>query len=158
MSLWSRRIVIHYTLNTGVTVPSPRSEVGPEVLAALRSLRHGGSIPGVPPFRATVTHGQGCAIFTIWRGQESLCTSAVAWTEDGKVEAWRVMEDLYHWISNKHPGLMTAGATLTMPGTLPWLSVVLLPSTLKQRRGDVEWLGGFERCFAWMILEDRQSR
>ena len=111
--------MIHYTLNTGDTIHLARSKVRAEVLTALRPLRDGGPISGVPSSRVTVTHRQGCVIFTIWRGRESICTSAVAWTEDGKVEAWRVIEDLYLWISKKHPELKAPGAMTTMPRTLP---------------------------------------
>ena len=67
------RQVIHYTLNTGHAVASPRPGVGPEAIAALQPLtEHGGLIPGCAPFRVTVDSGPGAAVFTIWRGKTDL--------------------------------------------------------------------------------------
>ena len=87
----SRCIVIHYTLNTGDTVHSARSKIHAEVLAALRPLHNGGPIPGVPSSRVTVTHRQGCVIFTIWRGESR---SALRLWLGRKMARWKHGESL----------------------------------------------------------------
>jgi hypothetical protein len=145
--------VIHYTLNTGHTVDSPRASVGREAIEALRPLaRHGGLIPGCAPFRVAVNHGAGAAVFTIERGQEQIVTSAMAWTVEGEAVAWPAVEALYLNLSDRHPRLFAPAKEAIRPASLPWLAVVLLPSLLNQSRNDVGWLGDFERCMAWAIL------
>jgi hypothetical protein len=147
--------VIHYTLNTGHAVASPRSGVSRGAIEALQPLaEHGGLIPGFSPFRVTVTHGTGSAVFTIWRGEEPIVTCGLAWTAEGGAEAWPAIEKLYLDLSDTRPELVAPGKAAEKPESLPWLAVVLLPSLLNQSRDDVGWLGDFERCMAWTILAD----
>ena len=145
--------MIHYTLNTGHAVASPRSGVGPEAIAALQPLtEHGGAIPGCAPFQVTVDSGPGAAVFTIWRGAEPVATCGLAWTAEGEAESWPAIEKLYLDLSDRDPQLLAPAKEASKPASLPWLAVVLLPSLLNQSRGDVGWLGDFERCMAWTIL------
>lgn len=147
--------MIHYTLNTGHAVASPRSGVGPEAIEALQPLaEHGGAIPGYAPFRVTITHGTGSAVFTVWRAAEPVVTCGLAWTMEGEAEAWPAMEKLYLDLSDSRPELVAPGKEAEKPSSLPWLAVVVLPFILNQSRDDVGWLGDFERCMAWTILED----
>jgi hypothetical protein len=145
--------VIHYTLNTGHAVASPRSGVRQEAIEALQPLaEYGGAIPGCAPFRVTVAHGTGSAVFTIWRGAEPVVTCTLAWTAEGEAEAWPAIEKLYLDLSDRSPQLLAPAKEASKPESLPWLAVVLLPSLLNQSRDDVGWLGDFERCMAWTIL------
>ena len=148
--------MIHYTMNTGHAADSPRSGVGHEAVATLAPLlkRGGGAIPGCAPFRFTTTQDDGAAVFTVWRGQEPLVTCGLAWT-DADAGIWRVLEELYLELTDKHPRMMAPAQIPEKPGALPWLGVVLLPALLNQRPADVGWLGDFERSLAWTILHDQ---
>ena len=149
-----RFLVTHYTLNTGHSNDSPRSGVGPEAIAVLRPLvEHGGPIPNCAPFRVTIDHGAGSAVFTVWRAQEPIVTCALAWTAEGESEAWPAIEKLYLDTSDRFPELLAPARVAEKPASLPWLAVVLLPSLLHQRADDVGWLGDFERCMAWTVLD-----
>jgi hypothetical protein len=151
--------VVHYTLNTGHAVASPRSGVSQEAIQALQPLSdRGGPIPGCAPFRVEVTRGAGSAVFTVWRGQEPVVTCGLAWTVAGEAEAWPAIEKLYLDLSDSRPELLAPAKEASKPASLPWLAVVLLQSLLTQSRNDVSWLGDFERCLAWTILsEDARS-
>ena len=143
----------HYTLNTGHAVVSPRSGVSREAIEALQPLvEHGGAIPGCAPFRVTVTHGTGSAVFTVWRGAEPVVTCGLAWTAEGEAEAWPGVEKLYLDLTDRNPQLLGSAKEASKPEVLQWLAVVILPSLLNKSRDDVGWLGDFERCLAWTIL------
>ena len=104
-----------------------------------------------------VTHGLGCSVFTVWRGREPLVTCGLAWTPEGAAEAWPAIEELYLQISDRAPQLMAATKVAEQPNALPWLAVVILPPIHTLRREDIGWLGDFERCLAWAILERASS-
>ena len=149
----------HYTLNTGHSVEQPRSAIGPEAIEALRPLaEHGGAIPGCAPFRVTVDHGTGSAVFTVWRAAEPIVTCALAWTPEGEAEAWPAIEKLYLDLSDSRPELVAPGKEEEKPASLPWLAVVVLPFIVNQVREDISWLGDFERCLGVAILEDQAKR
>ena len=93
-------------------------------------------------------------MFTVWRGAEPVVTCGLAWTTEGEAEAWPAVEKLYLDLSDRNPELLAPAKEASKPESLPWLAVVLLPSLLNQSRDDVGWLGDFERCMAWTILEE----
>src|SRR5271166_6393017 len=100
--------MIHYTLNTGDTTNQSRGCVAPEAIKALRALvDRGGPIPDFAPFRVTVDHGSGCALFTVWRGKEPIVGCALAWTAAGEAEVWPGIEELYLDMGYKGPELET---------------------------------------------------
>jgi len=151
-----RPFVIQYTLNTGHSVDQPRSAVSTEAIEVLRPLLDGGgAIPGLAPFKVSVTPGDGSAVFTVWRGHEPIVTCAVAWTAEGEAQAWPAIESAYFRVSDQLPQLMAPGEAAEKPDLLPWLAVVIWPAILSQARNDVAWLGDFERCMGWTILEER---
>jgi hypothetical protein len=43
-----------------------------------------------------------------------------------------------------------------MPSELPWLGVVILPGLALSAQTDVSWLGDFERCLAFTILDSQK--
>ena len=147
-----------YTLNTEHTVVSPRESVAPEAMAVCAPLAdHGGVIPPCAPFRVEVTHGLGCSVFAVFRGREPVVTCGLAWTPAGAAEAWPAIEELYLQVSDRAPQLMAATKVAEQPNALPWLAVVILPPIHTLRREDIGWLGDFERCLAWAILERASS-
>lgn len=40
------------------------------------------------------------------------------------------------------------------PSSVPWLGVVLLPTVVTIPPEDLGWLGDFQRCLAWGIIEE----
>lgn len=150
--------MIHYTLNTGHSVESPRSGVAESVIKDMASLaRNGGSLP--PPFaafRVEVTHAPGGAVFTIWRARDPLVTCGMAWTTVAADEVWPVLEKLYLDLGDR-PDFVAPGAMALCPCWVPWLAVVLLPGLMATARQDVSWLGDFERCFAWAIMAQESA-
>ena len=151
--------VIHYTLNMGLVVDFPRSDVSREAIEVLQPLvENGGPIPGCAPFRVSVDHGAGSAVFTIWLGIEPIVYCALAWTVEGAAEAWPAIAQLYLNVSNSYPELAAPWKEVAKPASLPWLAVAVLPFILNQTRDDIYWLGDFERCMAWTILEARTAR
>lgn len=145
----------HYTLNTGDTRTSPRSEVNDEAIAALSYLTaHGGQLPDpFTAFRVEVHPAHGGAVFTISRGREPIVTCGLSWSEPGAAETWQAMEQLYLGLSDAMPQLFAPAAEPQKPQSLPWLTVLLLPSLLTTARADIAWLADFERCLAWAIIE-----
>jgi hypothetical protein len=147
--------LIHYTLNTGQTVESPRSAVGEAGIEALRPLVEGGGhVPGCSPFRVKMDRGEGSAVFTVWREQEPIATCGLAWSVEGAAQVWPAIEQVYLDLADRHPQLMAPGQASQKPEVLPWLAVVLLPGMLAQTFDDIGWLEDFERCMAWAILTD----
>ena len=150
--------MIHYTLNTGHSVVSPREAVTPEALAVCSPLAEcGGVIPPCAPFRVEVTHGTGSSVFTVWRGREPIVTCALAWTPEGAAETWPAIEGLYLQVSDRAPQLMAAIKEAEQPAALPWLAAVILPGILALRHEDIGWLADFEQCLAWAILKRGSS-
>lgn len=145
----------HLTLNTGDAVEQPRSSVDDIAVEVLRPLviAGGGPIPHVAPFSVRITLDAGCAVFSVHRGAEAIVLCGVAWEQEPAAGLWQTLESVYHKLSDR-PGAIAAQASPEMPTTVPWLGVVILPSLVLTARGDVGWLGDFERCLAWTIVEE----
>jgi len=132
--------------------------VSDHAIAALRLLvdAGGGPLPGFAPWRVVIARGDGCATFDVRRGQDSAVLCAVAWTAEGAAEAWSALEKVYLDISDALAPVAPE-SVLQMPAcpeSLPWLSVIILPAGLMlTSREDLGWLGDFERCLAWTIIE-----
>jgi len=65
-------------------------------------------------------------------------------------------EALANWIWNysilRSQGDKTPGALPEKPASSPWLAGVLLG--VHHDLGAAQWLGDFERCMVWLLLED----
>jgi hypothetical protein len=152
--------MIHLTLNTNHSTRQRASDVSPEAIAACRPLVEsgGGPIPGVAPWRVRITLADGGAVWSISRGtQPHAVLCGLASTAAGAAEVWTALERVHHQQSE---ALARAGALAEsvaqspeMPGELPWLGVVILPGLALSAKSDVSWLGDFERCLAFTILE-----
>jgi hypothetical protein len=143
--------LIHYTLNTGHTRASPRSEVGNEIITLMTPWLEPGEydlpeqFPGHRVVVPLCEHGFG---FTVYGGKAPLVTCGVADTDQAAAEVWPALESMYLKITDRQPFAGAGSQAPKMPVYLPWLSVVLVfPSPA------VEWLGDFERCLAWAWLE-----
>jgi hypothetical protein len=141
----------HITLNSGHVRDSPRSEVADEVLDAVRLLvvKTGAfDVPGQPGFKTHLTLDRGAAVFDVCIDDAPIVIGAVAWQTEYAATIWSALE-----IMAKQFG---ATKKPTLPATLPWLAVLLLPTA--EAWGDaMQWLGDYERCLAWAILEENQE-
>jgi len=150
--------MIHYTLNTGHTAMSPRSEVGEDVIDSLRRLsRCGGNLPEpFAAFRLDVASEPGSSVFTIYRGTEPVVTCMVAWTPEGASGGWPHLEKIYLDLGDRNPNLVAPGKPPEMPKETPWLAVMIHPWIIYQSKYDISWLGDFERCLAWTLIDDHK--
>ena len=155
--------MIQLTLNTNHSTRQRADDISPEVLAACRPLVEsgGGPIPGFSPWRVRITQGPGGAVWSIHRGtQPDVVFSGLAWTSEGAAQVWPELEQLLH---NTGDAMARAGVLAEslahspeMPAELPWLGVVLLPGLALSAQTDVSWLGDFERCLAFTLLDSQK--
>jgi hypothetical protein len=149
----------HITLNTGHTLAQPRSAISPEAIAALSPIvRAGrGQIPGMAPWNVEITREAGAASFHIQRGKEMVVMCVLCWREEKSAEAWASAEKLYldtAEIFAKFGAPASVLAEAVQPEETPWLAVIFLPQGFAlSSQQDTSWLGDFERCLAWTIIE-----
>lgn len=139
--------MIHYTLNTGHTRQSPRSEVDPQVIESLQPLLVNGLHPlPVAGYRAQITIEGTALRCTVRADRESrpLVSFGVATTEEDEGILWSAVQQLYHQLTDL-PGLRSADfRSAQKPQSLPWcaaMTILMLPGE--------SWVADFERCLAW---------
>lgn len=162
--------LVHLTLPTGHSTISPRSEVHPDTLLTLAPILGPGHhpIPGLDGF--SVMHvpvpGENAAVFTVYPPgldalDHPLVTCGVVWHHASSEALWDHIERLYLQVSESGGGAMLGGGALAaepvMPGSVPWLAVILLPGIIAHPDA-AAWLGDFERCYAWALIEGRPFR
>ena len=151
--------MIHSTLNTGDSRRCPRSEVGEDIIAALKPLiAQGGGYVTESDISVAITRQGGGACFTIFEGEKPLVNCSMAWDKDSQDYVWSCAERLYldtTEVAQRATGAWSDAimAEPIMPDELPWLAVVLLPSLFGTRRETLAMLGDMERCIAWAILD-----
>ena len=149
-------ILYHLTLSTGDLRESPRSEVGPEAIAALRPLagtEHGERIP-VPGdcglWMSRRSKIPGGAIVEIGAGDHVVILMGIAWNQARADTMWGSLVDLVR-ASAARDGTLVAPVLRQPP--LPWCCVLLgrpqaaLPPSIAMMLGDLE------RCIAWTLIE-----
>lgn len=146
--------MIHYTLNTGDSRVSQRSEVADAAIAALRPLLdRGGQLPHpFTAYRVKVSHAPGGAVFSMYRHTHPIVLCAVAWDPSTAERIWHDIERTYLQMGDR-PHEIAPAALAEMPATLPWCAVIILPTIMLEARTEVGWIGDFERCFAWALIE-----
>lgn len=150
----------HLTLNTGHTRPSPRAEVGDGTIAMLRPLVDaGGGILPVPfaMYRLTVVVDDGepdCAIFTVQRADNDLplVTCFCHWGPGDGARFWAVVGTQLDTIRQGFPRGALPDRLPRRPRASPWLAVLVWPTALRDPEA-LGWLGDFERCVAWALIE-----
>jgi hypothetical protein len=141
----------HITLNSGHVRDSPRSEVADEVLDAVRLLvvKTGSfDVPGQPGWRTNLTLDQGAAVFDVRQGNAPIVMCAVAWSTKNAEEVWAVLARMATQFGTPKPP--------SMPAAVPWIGVLLLPTAVGAQEA-MDWLGDYERCLAWAILEEHSG-
>lgn len=139
--------MLFYTLNTGHTVVSPRSEVPDAAVQQVSSLlrrglsncRQAGPLAG---YEVDITTPNDFLLATVYQNKRPLIAFAVAPNEKA-AENWIILEQLYAL----SPHTKTEPAI--RPQSVPWLAVVFFRFT----REEAMWLSSFERALAWAWIE-----
>lgn len=143
--------MIHYTINTGHSRQSPRSEVADEIIAICQKMLTPGEhkLPNDPRYTLTVPACQHSWAATVRRGKDyPIVIFGVADTEEAAQEIWPQLEGMYLRITDSGPFARANFAAPRMPDTLPWCcAVTIMPDQA------MEWLGDLERCMAWAWLD-----
>ena len=148
--------MIHYTLNTGHSRRSPRSEVAYATIAALDPLlsqgRHPLPIPGA--YEAEVTPDGNGVMVTVWSGDFPLATFGVAPDDESAVTLWPEIERLYLQLTDQAIMRSADFEPPRRPSRTPWISAIVIGADPEA----AYWIGDFERCFAWAWLEKLKPR
>lgn len=150
--------MIHYTLNTGDTRVSPRSEVGDHVIDAIGGMLVTGEheIPQPPGYRLKVTTVAGALIATVFRQAADpvpLVTFGVAADAESADELWPIIERDYLRITEL-PGIRAADfQSPRRPSETPWCAAY----TLFAEPAEAYWIADLERCVAWAWIEKQGS-
>ena len=141
--------MLYLTLNTGDVIPALRDEASEDEVELLRPIAtSGGPIPGRPGYCVDIDRVVGgAAVFTISPGHAALATCGLAWTKAGARKLWPELLDAYQGVYGVVPNA-------DPPKLTPWLSAIIMPPVLFGHSSEA-WLGHFERCFAWAILDER---
>ena len=141
--------MLHVSLNTGDARLAPREEAAPEMIERLRPLTAaGGPIPGARGYAIDIERvAGGAAVFTVTHRHAGLVTCGLAWTKVGARGLWPELTNMYKQVYE-------ADAKAEKPNVTPWLAVLVLPPVLFGH-SSAEWLGEFERSFAWAMLDER---
>lgn len=150
----------HHTINTGHTRMSPRSEIDPRIIEQLIPLARAGKGELPAPlnmFSVQTTMERGGAAFTVFGEREGapaapLAICALCWDQAQSGTAWAAIEQVYLRLSDTNPAAMV-GAEARQPETFPWVSCMVVPAALMMFPDSIGWLGDFERCMAWTIME-----
>ena len=127
----------HLTVDTGHTRVSFRDEIADSVIERLRQMTATGShsVPGFPGCAAKVTVDGTAALVTVFRDEAPLVTFGVAADADGAKQLWPLI----------------GRPDVAEPSAVPWLAA-RLEVGVALHPGDADWLGDFERCWAWAWL------
>jgi hypothetical protein len=132
----------HYTLATGHTRQSPRSEVSDAVVEQLRPMlltgRH--SLPFAGYECQTTIEGDGL-VATVWNDNRPIVTFGVAPNDATASLVWEWLETLYMDTPFRR-------RVPRRPATTPWCAAIVMAML-----PDESWVADFERCLAWTWIE-----
>lgn len=145
------RPMIHYTLSTGDTRVSPRSEVANSVIAQLLPLliERFHQVPGPMPWRMKIDIAGGAMVATVDDGRVPLVTFGVAADDKAADELWPLLERTYLQIGDAKGFRSADLAAPRRPLKTPWCAAVPMFASPQ----DAMTLGDLERCYAWAFLE-----
>lgn len=148
--------MIHYTLSTGDSRISPRSEVADHVVDQLLPLIVPGfhRIPGPMPWRIKIDIADGAMVATVDDGRMPLVMFGVAADPASADRLWPHLEQAYLKISDSRGFRSADFKAPHQPSETPWCSA--LPMFVSP--ADAGILGDLERCYAWAFLELLESR
>lgn len=158
--------MIHYTLNTGHTRVSPRSEVSDDVIAMLQPMFAGlpelgeHLIPNTDLWVSPTVGSprRGLMLAPIYRKTGGIHHN-VAWVgvcdKPSDTDAWDCIERLYLGLTDEGQLAAADLAPPRKPASTPWCAVILDTHSAKNIE-QMDWLGDFERCLAWAYLDSRK--
>ncbi len=145
-------MLIHYTLNTGHTRQSPRSEVTDATIADVRPmLRDGVHVLVFAGYTLRTTAGKCSWLATLHDTDGPLVAFGVTDSDEGAEELWPPLEQLYLDLTDKPPFSRIDWQPPNRPASLPWLACVIVGAPLPH------WAADLERCLAWGWLESRNQ-
>lgn len=143
--------MIHYTLSTGDSRISPRSEVADDVIAQLLPLliERIHRVPGPMPWRIKVDIAGGAMVATVDDGRVPLVTFGAAADDASADQLWPLLERTYLQIGDAKGFRSADLAAPRRPDSTPWCAAVPMFASPQ----DAMTLGDLERCYAWAFLE-----
>ena len=163
-------VLHHVTLASGDVARSGRAEAAADVIGSLRPfiaglIEAGPWTPRTEPIpthpacflQAITMHGRDAPLFRVYAGPAPpippedaealpLASFGVALNAgDGAAALWRSL----HGLAGSLPAVTDAEAA---PDVFPWCAVAIHPGLLSRPEA-VAWLGGFERCVAWVVAD-----
>lgn len=155
-----KRVLDHLTLNNGHSRPSPRSEVQDDTIVMIAGLLATAGSPLPAPFdayRLTVARSEGepaSATFTVQRRDNDLplVTCFCYWGDGDGARFWAVVGTQLDTIRQQFPRGTMPARLPRLPRIVPWLSVLIWPTAAIDPEA-LGWLGDFERCVAWALVE-----
>jgi hypothetical protein len=142
----------HLTLNTSDTRKSYRSEVSDDSIESMREMRlleSEARLP-FPGYTMKTTIEDKGAVFSVYKDTKPLVLCLLAVDSDD-ARSWKVIEETYLKTTDKTP---VNWALPEKPDSTPWLAVNLLGLHYDPEADHWHWLGDFERCMAWLLIED----
>lgn len=144
--------IAHITLSTGHTRQSPRAEVSPKTIRALKPWLALALESDAPyPLPGTLGSAEGFAMQASVLHGGLICH--VSHEHDGLLVTFGVAArsrqagELWAWMCAQYG----SRSNLLAPGT-PWCAVAL-QTGLALQSDAAQWLGDFERCVAWTWLD-----
>lgn len=151
--------MLHYTLNTGHSRESPRSEVSQAAIDLLTPMLAGGEfpIPGTSAMVSVDTDGPMlCALVYLVRGSEEIHLVQIVVNDmDDDDALWALVESEYLHDTDTGPLATCDMAPPKKPASVPWCAITLDLDSASEIE-QMEWLGDFERCLAWAWIESRR--
>lgn len=154
-----QRNMEHITLTTGDRRISPRSEVAEGIIALVqRELlpKTQFAIPGVREgWTVELSRETTASMFTIYYFGTPILTCGLAIDARAADVIWPKLKSLHSLASGCLASIPRERPFEPVkPRNVPWLGVVLLPTVAIVPSEDLGWLGDFERCLAWGIVEE----
>lgn len=143
----------HYTLNTGHSRISPRSEVGDDVIEFMQLFLESGDYDlhqNFPGWSLKTTNDAQGLLATLAFKNQPVVTIGVVSDDDEADVLWPMLESMYHNISELPLYRAADFAATKKPPSAPWCAVVLVQPLLC-----TDWMGDFQRCLAWAWIEER---
>ncbi len=150
------------TVTSGHSQVNDRAAVKQFAVSSLVRLvqQGGGPVPGLPGWSFRLTLLPGGAFFSVSNGADIVAAGGVAYTEASAATLWPELEKMhlvnYDGLMKLSGGLAKMPAnwlgTPERPKSLPWLAVVLQPGLARHPFAGA-WLGDFEQCLAWTVIE-----
>lgn len=144
--------LVHYTLNSGHSHLSPRSEVPAEVIEQLQGLLYEGThtIPVEGDrFRVRIRHYDKGMIAAVLDGERDVVLFGIAPDTDSASAVWNELVKQYDEFREEITDLGVTLPAAACPKSTPWCAAAVFiagPDVML-------WVADFERCLAWAWIE-----